>query len=262
MGKRYGIVGYPLTWTLSPKMHNRAFSFLGIRAVFEAYPVQDVREAVRLIKDTPLEGASVTIPHKEAIIPHLDEVDEVSREIGAVNTVIRMGKTLHGANTDWEGFLKAIKEVTALKGKEVLILGAGGAARAAAYAVKREGGSFTVASRTFRRAEKVAVDFGGRALPWEERGLWEGDIIVNATPLGSKGERPLSGEVIKPHMVVMDMVYTPRKTPLLEAALERGARVVEGLRMLLFQGVKQFELWLNIEAPEEVMWEVLTETST
>lgn len=262
MVKRYGIVGYPLTHTLSPRMHNRAFAFLGLEAVYEAYPVPSAEGAIGVIREVPLQGASVTIPHKEAIIEHLDGVDEVSREIGAVNTVLRDGDALLGTNTDWEGFLRALKEVTSLRGKEALILGAGGAARAAAYALVREGATFTVTSRTLQKAERVAADFGGKAIPWEKRGLWEGDVIVNATPLGSKGERPLSGEVIGAHMVVMDMVYSPRRTPLLEEASRRGAKVVEGLRMLLFQGARQLWLWLGLEAPEEVMWEALTETST
>lgn len=262
MPKHYGIVGYPLDHTLSPKMHNRAFAHLGLDALYEAYPVREAREAIRLIREIPLEGASVTIPHKEAAMVLLDGLDEVARQIGAVNTVLRDGRGLIGTNTDWEGFLRALEEATDLKGKEVLILGAGGAARAAAYAVKRKGGTFTVASRTLEKAERLATDFGGRALPWQKRGLWEGDVIVNATPLGSQGEKPISGEVIRPWMVVMDMVYSPRQTPLLKEAIGKGAKVVEGLRMLLFQGVRQFELWTGRKAPEEVMWRALTETST
>ena len=237
-------------------MHNAAIEHLGISATYKAYPVERVEDGVELlIKE--LDGASVTIPHKESIVPFLSEIDEDAKRIGAVNTVVKRKGRLIGYNTDWIGFLRALKEKTRVSGKKVLILGSGGAARAAAYAVKKEGGQFTVSSRTLEKAERLALDLGGDAISWEERVKWRGDIVVNATPLGMKGELPFPQELINPSMVIMDMVYTPRFTPLLKAAIKKGAGWVEGLKMLLFQGVEQFKIFFGITPPEEIMWKAL-----
>lgn len=260
MPRRFGIIGYPLTYTLSPRMHNRAFEVLGIDAVYDAYPVEDVQKALELMRSIPLEGVSVTIPHKESILKGLDGVDERAKAIGAVNTVLNDGGRLYGFNTDWFGFLVALKESTGLEGKKALVLGAGGAARAACYALKLEGAQVFVSSRTFDKAKALAEEFKASAIPWEGRNNWQGEILVNATPLGSRGEMPIESHVLHEGMVVMDMVYEPRKTPLLKEAERRGARVVEGLRMLLFQGAKQLEIWLGITPPLEVMWEAIAGT--
>lgn len=260
MPKRFGIIGYPLSYTLSPRMHNRAFDVLGIDAIYEAYPVEDVQKAIGLIKSLPLQGVSVTMPHKESILKGLDWVDEKAKAIGAVNTVLNDGGKLYGFNTDWLGFLMALKESTELEGKRVLVLGAGGAARAACYALKLEGAQVFVSSRTFGKAKALAEEFKAYAIPWEGRNSWKGEILVNATPLGSKSEMPVDPQVLHRGMVVMDMVYEPRRTPLLEEAERRGAKTVEGLRMLLFQGAKQLEIWLGIRPPLEAMWEAITGT--
>lgn len=260
MLKRFGIIGYPLSYTLSPRMHNCAFKVLGIDAIYEAYPVQDVQEAIKLIRLLPLEGVSVTIPHKESILKGLDGMDEKAKAIGAVNTILNERGRLYGFNTDWVGFLMALKESTELNGKRALVLGAGGAARAACYALKLEGAQVFVTSRTYEKAKALAEEFEACVISWEDRNSWLGEILVNATPLGSKGEMPVESQVLREGMVVMDMVYEPRKTPLLAEAERRGARVVEGLRMLLFQGAKQLEIWLGIDPPLEAMWEAITGT--
>ncbi len=251
-----GIIGYPLDYTLSPVMHNAAIKHLGICATYGVYPVKSVKDGVELLSKK-LDGVSVTIPHKESIVPFLHKMDGDAERIGAVNTVVKKGGRLMGYNTDWIGFLKALEEKTEVSRKKVLILGAGGAARAAAYAVKKAGGHFTVSSRTFERAKKLALDLGGDAISWEERVRWEGDIVVNATPLGMKGELPFPKEWVTPSMIFMDMVYTPRLTPLIKEAMKKGARWVEGLRMLLFQGVEQFKIFFGISPPEEVMWKAI-----
>jgi len=257
MRRRYGIIGYPLSFTLSPKMHNRAFSHLGIDALYEAFPVAEVKEGVRLIKEIPLLGVSVTMPHKEAILEFLDHIDPVAEEIGAVNTILNREGRLYGFNTDWIGVVRALEEVTPLKGKRVLVLGAGGGARAACYALKEKGASLTVSSRTFHKAQKLALSFGGEAIPWGKRDQGDWEVVINATPLLT--ELPFPKEAIKEGMILMDMVYSPPLTPFLEEGQRRGAKVVSGLRMLLFQGVKQFEIWFEMKAPEEVMWEALKE---
>ena len=254
---KLGIIGYPLTYTLSPAMHNAAIKHLGIPAIYKAYPVEKVEDGVKLLLKE-LDGVSVTIPHKESIVPFLNDIDEDAEKIGAVNTVVKREGKLIGYNTDWIGFLKALEEKTSVSGKKVLILGAGGAARAAAYAVKKAGGHFTVSSRTFEKAKKLALDLGGDVVGWEERANWKGDIVVNATPLGMKGEMPFPEECMDPSMVFMDMVYTPRFTPLLKAAMKKGAGWVEGLRMLLFQGVEQFRIFFGADPPEDTMWRAIT----
>ncbi len=260
MPKKFGIIGYPLTYTLSPLMHNRAFRALKIDAIYEAYPVEDIQEALRLIRSLPLEGVSVTMPHKESILNWLDGVDQEAKAIGAVNTVLNDKGRLYGFNTDWLGFLMALRESTQVEGKRVLVLGAGGAARAACYALRLEKAQVFVSSRTYERARTLAEEFQASALPWEDRNRWEGEVIVNATPLGSKGEMPVDPHVLREGMVVMDMVYQPRKTRLLEEAERRGAKTVEGLRMLLFQGAKQLEIWLGVTPPVEAMWEAIAGT--
>jgi len=257
MTRRYGIIGYPLSFTLSPKMHNRAFFHLGIDAIYEAFPVKDVREAVRLIKETPLSGVSVTMPYKESIMEFLDGIDQVAQKIGAVNTILNQEGKLYGFNTDWMGVVRALKEVTSLEGKRVLVLGAGGGAKAACYALKEEGAIIGISSRTFEKAEKLAFSFDGEAVEWEKRHTWDCEVIINATPLSE--EMPFPKEAIKEGMILMDMVYNPPITPFLEEGRKKGNKVVSGLRMLLFQGVKQFEIWFGIKAPEEVMWEALKE---
>ncbi len=260
MTKRYGIIGYPLSFTLSPKMHNRAFSHLGIDALYETFRVKDVREAIKLIKETPLLGVSVTMPYKESVMEFLDEIDEVAQKIGAVNTILNHEGRLYGFNTDWIGVVRALKEVTPLEGKRVLVLGAGGGARAACYAFKKEGAIIGISSRTFEKTQKLAFSFDGEAIEWEKRHKWDCEVVINATPL--LNEMPFPKESIKEGMVLMDMVYNPPITPFLEKGRKKGAKVVSGLRMLLFQGVKQFEIWLDMKAPEEVMWEALKEVTS
>jgi len=164
MTRRYGIIGYPLSFTLSPKMHNRAFFHLGIDAIYEAFPVKDVREAVRLIKETPLLGVSVTMPYKESIMEFLDGIDQVAQKIGAVNTILNQEGKLYGFNTDWMGVVRALKEVTSLEGKRVLVLGAGGGAKAACYALKEEGAIIGISSRTFEKAKNLPFPLMGKPL--------------------------------------------------------------------------------------------------
>lgn len=263
MYKVFGIIGDPISHSLSPIMHNIAFRELGIKAVYGAFLVkaENISQAVQGLKALNISGISVTIPHKETIIPLLDEVEEIALEIGAVNTVINHEGYLKGYNTDWIGVLKAFEEKKIdLKDKKIVILGAGGASRAVIYAVKRGGAKeIIIYNRTLSKAEQLAYLFGGIAYPWEKLNQAEGDIIIQTTSLGLKSDiSPVSEEVLSRFKVAMDIVYLPLKTKFLTLA-EKYALTIDGLRMLLYQGVEQFKLFTSLEPPVKIMEKALYE---
>lgn len=263
MYKVFGIIGDPISHSLSPIMHNIAFRELGIKAVYGAFLVkaENISQAVQGLKALNISGISVTIPHKETIIPLLDEVEEIALEIGAVNTVINHEGYLKGYNTDWIGVLKAFEEKKIdLKDKKIVILGAGGASRAVIYAVKRGGAKeIIIYNRTLSKAEQLAYLFGGIAYPWEKLNQAEGDIIIQTTSLGLKSDiSPVSEEVLSRFKVAMDVVYLPLKTKFLTLA-EKYALTIDGLRMLLYQGVEQFKLFTSLEPPVRIMEKALYE---
>ena len=245
----YGIIGYPLTYTQSPAMHNAVFRALGMVHRYHAYPVRSAQEAVALIRDKSLSGVSITIPHKETIMPLLDQLDEDAQRIGAVNTVVREGQRLIGHNTDWLGAVRALEEVVSLSKKTVLVMGAGGSARAVAYGIGRQDARLWVANRDEEKGKALAQAFGGLFLSVHERTMPALDAVVNATPVFP----PLLRTLLKPGMVMMDLAYGPHKTELLKEAEETGCKVVDGRRMLLFQGVEQFHLWTGKEPPLAAM---------
>ncbi len=263
MYKVFGIIGDPVSHSLSPVMHNAALRELKIKAVYGAFQVKKVQlnSAVEGIRALNIGGVSVTIPHKEAILSLLDEVDEVARRIGAVNTVVNKEGKLIGYNTDWVGVLRSFEERgISLKDKRVVIIGAGGASRAIVYAVKagcaRE---IYVYNRTFERAFKLAEDFGVTPCPWEEIDRAEGDIIIQTTSVGLKScESPVSEELLKRFQVAMDIVYLPLDTQFLKLA-KRHCQIIDGLRMLLHQGVEQFKLFTGMSPPIKLMERVLYE---
>ncbi|MCS7207483.1 MAG: shikimate dehydrogenase [Dehalococcoidia bacterium] len=269
MSLRVGIIGYPVGHSLSPRMHQAAFSALGLDIRYEAWetPPQVLPQRIQSLRNGDILGANVTIPHKEAVLPLLDTLTPTARAIGAVNTIVHRHGTLLGENTDAPGFLRAVQEAGCPpQGKRVLILGAGGSARAVAYALAQAGvGSLTIAARTPDRAYAIArlLTVPVVCIPWEEEALTRAaagaDLIVHCTPLGmahtpAAGDTPLRAEQIPPSVVVYDLVYTPEQTPLLREAQRAGARAVGGLGMLVHQGALAFELWTGRPAPIEVMW--------
>ncbi|MFN4196606.1 MAG: shikimate dehydrogenase [Caldimicrobium sp.] len=263
MYKVWGIIGDPISHSLSPLMHNIAFRELNINGVYGAFLVkkENLAQAIVGIKALNIKGISVTIPHKEAIIPFLDEVDKVALEIGAVNTVVNDEGKLKGYNTDWIGVLKAFEEKgVELKGKKIVIIGAGGASRAIIYAMlKAQAKEILVYNRTYEKALDLANYFGIKAKPWDEVNEAWGDIIIQATSVGLKTwDSPLSEEVLKRFKVAMDIVYLPLKTKFLKLA-EKYALTIDGLRMLLHQGVAQFKLFTGMEPPVKLMEKVLYE---
>jgi shikimate dehydrogenase len=254
--KIFGILGRPVTHSLSPVMHNAAFRHLGINAVYVAFPVTDLAQAVSGLRGLGIGGVSVTIPFKEEIIPFLDELDPQAAKLGAVNTVVNQDGRLIGSNTDWLGAVTALTAKISLKGRHVLILGAGGASRAIAYGVIQAGGRVSLTDLDAARAAALVKDLGAEAIPPEAVADCPADILVNATPVGMTPDVdgiPINPDLLGRFQVVMDIVYQPLETRLLREAKTWGAASIDGLQMLIHQGAAQFELWTGREAPTSVM---------
>jgi 3-dehydroquinate dehydratase/shikimate dehydrogenase len=252
----YGVIGNPVHHSLSPLMQNAAFQARGINAVFVPFLVRDLRDFMRAIPEFGVTGLSVTIPHKQAIIKHLDDCDPLAAAIGAVNTVVvRGGGKLFGYNTDYVGVLRALESRVALAGSSVLILGAGGAARAVAFALARAGAAVCICARRPAKAKELARVVGGEAIARSRlRGEFF-DAIVNATPVGmypNANESPLEASELNCRLV-FDLIYRPRRTKLLQIAERRGIETVSGVEMFVAQGMAQWEIWTGERAPERVM---------
>ncbi len=258
------IFGNPIAHSLSPQMHNAAFNHLGLNIAFLAFKADKAAEAAAAIRTLGLLGASITIPHKEAIMGHLDEVDDVGRAIGAVNTVVAQEGRLLGSNTDWLGVVRALEQVTELGGKRCLVLGAGGAARAAIFGLQNRGAEVCLMNRNQERGHSLAAEMNCTLVEWQSWDLLEEmELLVNATPVGMSATRDqslISAQQLRGGMVVLDMVYRPLETRLLKDAATAGSICVSGLEMLLHQGVAQFEIWTGREAPVEVMRQALVES--
>lgn len=259
----YGIIGGNLSYTLSPFIHNAAFKFHDLNAVYIPFEVRNLDDFFKnFLKEVRLnfKGFSVTIPHKQAIIEYLDEVDETAKAIGAVNTVkIENGKLI-GLNTDAEGFVEPLKKAHGnLNGAKVAVFGAGGAARACVYALKKERAEVTIFARGVKKVESLAKEFGVKAteIADRDRRIADFDIIVNATPLGTKGalenETILTAEQLRGAKLIYDLVYNPMETRLMREAKRANVPTIGGIEMLLAQGAKQFEIWTQKSAPIEEM---------
>ena len=254
--KIYGILGRPVAHSLSPEMHNAAFRELKINAAYVAFPVTDLVQAVAGLRGLAIQGVSVTIPFKEEIIPLIDELDPQAALIGAVNTLVNRDGLLTGYNTDWLGALRALQVRTSLRGEHVLILGAGGAARAIAFGVLKEGGRVSLADLDAPRAAALARDLQSEAIPLSRLDQCPAAILVNATPVGMEPqaeEIPIPPEYLGRFRLVMDAVYRPLETRLLKEARARGVAAIDGLQMLIYQATAQFELWTGRPAPLKTM---------
>lgn len=259
----YGVIGDPVSTSKSPYMHNAAFAETGINAVFLPLLVKDLDEFIRRMvapstREVELNfaGFSVTMPHKQAIMKHLDEIDETAKQIGAVNTVKIVDDKLIGYNTDAHGFVTPLRiKFGDLKNVRVAVIGAGGAARACVYALTQEGAEVTVCARDKTKAELFAQEFNAGVRQFTSVDSF--DIVVNATPLGMKGaledKSPLTADQLKGVKFVYDLVTRSDDTPLVSAAKKVGIPAIGGLEMLVAQGVKQFEIWTGLEAPTELM---------
>lgn len=280
--KYLGVIGDPGKKSLSPAFQQAALDHLRLDIVYEAWPTPPEGLGLRVkgLRAPAVLGANVTIPHKEAILPMMDELDDLVRRVGAVNTVVNRDGRLYAYNTDVAGFLRALREAGQLDpaGRRAVIAGAGGAARAVVAALVQAGAArVTVINRTSSRATKLVEDMRPlaghtdlQALPdayisWVSAAVGA-DLLVNCTSVGSDSsaatepaseevDSPVPADVIRSGAVVYDLVYRPAETPLMAAARQRGARVLGGLPMLIYQGAESFRLWTGREAPVEVMFE-------
>lgn len=252
----YGVIGDPIGHSLSPVLQNTGFHARKMDAVFLPFLVRDLRDFLGAIKPLGIAGFSVTIPHKQAILRHLDDCDPMAAAIGAVNTVVvRGGGKLYGYNTDYVGVLRALERRIPLRGSRVLIFGAGGAARAVAFALAESGASVCICARRTAQAKALARAVEGEAV--ERRRLRREffDAIINATPVGMyprAANSPLTAAELNCRLV-FDLIYRPRVTKLLQLAARRGIETVSGVEMFVAQGTAQWEIWTGERAPEAAM---------
>ena len=264
-----GIIGDPIEHTLSPVMQNAAFREMGLDYIYLPFKVAEgnLSEAIDGLRALNMAGINVTIPHKVVVIPLLDDIDGLAGYIGAVNTIVNQGGSLKGYNTDASGFYQALtaNKIEVSK-KKIVILGAGGASRAIAFILADKGAELTILNRSLDSAQTIAervfqtlrteIKVGKLTVKNLEPVLDEADILVNTTSLGMSPdltETPVPARLLKKELVVFDIIYNPLKTRLIKEAEKEGARVLNGLEMLVRQGAAAFELWTGLKAPIEVM---------
>jgi shikimate dehydrogenase len=269
-----GVIGNPIAHSLSPAIHNAAFKKLGLNFVYLAWRVDSIGDALRGLRALGnFRGASVTIPHKVAALQFLDEIEPTARHIGAINTVVSDAGTLIGHNTDAAGALRALRAGdVVLKGKNITILGTGGAARAIAFALAAKGviqhlnllgieePEREILARDLRSKTTLTVDHGYLDEAALKEVLPTCDVLIHCTPVGMSPKAEATcvpASVLHPSLTVMDIVYNPRETRLLQEARRQGCRTISGLEMFLYQAVAQFELWTGTSAPVDVMRTVL-----
>jgi shikimate dehydrogenase len=276
MTKHVGLIGYPLKHSVSAAFQQAALDYYGrdIRYnVWETEPGK-LEAAVERLRQPEVLGANVTVPHKETIIPLLDKVESPADQIGAVNTIIKVRGKLIGHNTDALGFIRALREDTGFDphGKQVVILGAGGAAHAVSFILMKSGAAnLTIINEYLNIAESLSLNLTANldegqtvsALPWEERSFQQAlstcNLLVNCTTVGMKhgkneGQSPVDAKFLTKDMMVCDLVYNPLETPLLKMTAAAGGRTLAGLPMLIYQGAAAFEMWTGNEPPIQVMF--------
>ncbi len=286
-----GVIGDPIEHTFSPAMHNAGLNELGLNYIYLPFHVKDdmLGECIQGAKAMGIKGLNVTIPHKSNVIKHLDDIDSVASMIGAVNTIQfiydednessnqdnGINVRTKGFNTDGYGCVRAIEEKTSIKDKKVSITGAGGAARAVAFQIANSGiDELSILNRNLSKAQSLAndlktnlksidIDISINAYDLEElkRELSDSDIFIDTTPIGmypNVDDKPVaSADMLHEDLLVNDIVYTPMKTSLIREAELANAEVVYGYKMLLYQGIRSFEIWLGREAPVDVMEKAL-----
>jgi 3-dehydroquinate dehydratase/shikimate dehydrogenase len=252
----YGVIGDPVAHSLSPAMQNAGFAARRINAIYVPFLVHDLRDFLNSIDTLDIRGFSVTLPHKEKIMKYIDDCDPLAARIGAVNTVVvRGGGQLYGYNTDYLGILRTLAQRMPLRASRVLIVGAGGAARAVAFALAQAGSAVCVCARRLRRAQALARDVHGEAIARSRLRSEFFDAIVNATPVGmhpASGSSPLAERELNCRLV-FDTIYRPRVTRLLQLAARRGIETISGVEMFVAQGTAQWEIWTGKRAPTDVM---------
>ena len=266
-----GVIGDPIEHTMSPAMHNAAFREKGIDYLYAAFRVkkEELGKAIEGMRALNIKGLNVTIPHKVEVIPFLDELDPLAEKIGAVNTIVNQDGVLKGYNTDASGFLQSLLEKgIEPEGKNVVILGAGGASRAISLILADSNANLTILNRllelgwAIELADRISKVFGRevKALELNRENLAEplakADILVNATSVGMSpdiDQTPVDSDLLRPKLVVFDIVYNPIKTRLLREAEAAGAETISGVEMLVWQGALAFEKWTSQKAPVDLM---------
>ena len=268
-----GLIGHPVEHSFSPPMHNAAFESLGMDYAYVAFDVNpnDLKSAIEGADALNIKGFNVTIPHKIEVMQHLDELDEVARLIGAVNTIDF--KNLKGYNTDGIGAVRAIEEVTSIENKNVVVAGAGGASRAISFYLSKFGASsLTILNRNLDKAQNLARDILASDLIGDVKSdsisenntyLKDADILVDTTPLGMDphiDDEPIAkADAMHEDLVVFDAVYNPNETVLIKEAIKADAKPIYGIKMLLYQGAESFKIWTGRDAPIDVMEKALNE---
>ncbi len=252
----YGVIGDPIGHSLSPLLHNTGFVARKVDAVYLPFLVHQLPDFLEAVPEFGVRGFSVTLPHKQTILKHLKECEPLAAEIGAVNTVVvRRDGSLYGCNTDYVGVLRALEKKLRIKGSHVLIFGAGGSARAAAFALTRAGAVVGICARREKTASALARAIGAEVVPRRALRTVFFDAILNSTPVGMHphdGISPLAAGELNCRMV-MDLIYRPQKTQLLKIAAKKGISTVSGVEMFLAQGIAQWEIWTEKRAPEALM---------
>ncbi|MFQ5686680.1 MAG: shikimate dehydrogenase, partial [Candidatus Scalindua sp.] len=265
--KLYGIIGNPVSHSMSPAIHNASFTEKELNNVYVSLKVSNIGAFIKEYRKIDFQGFSVTIPHKESVLPFMDDIEHTAKRIGAVNTIVRQDGKLSGYNTDCMAAVTALecgvgKNGDTLNNKRISIIGAGGAARAIAFGLKEKGCDIIIYNRTLERAEKLSNDVKCRFGRFEEINKLGSDILINTTPIGMFPDidrTPVPQNVLKEGMIVFDAVYNPIETRLLQDAKKRGCHTVNGLTMFINQAAEQFRLWTNIDPPVELMSKVVKE---
>jgi 3-dehydroquinate dehydratase/shikimate dehydrogenase len=258
--KVYGVAGNPIKHSLSPLMMNTAFRRETVNGVFLALQATRLSDLMALVKEVPISGLAVTMPLKAEILKHLERTDPLSEKVGACNTVVRSadGK-LYGFNTDVAAVVRPLERRLPLKGARVLVMGAGGAARAAVFGLKEKGAEVFVMNRTPEAGQKLARQAKAKNFKREQLAKTSFDVIINATPAGmagSKTQNLLDSKELNTRLV-FDLVYNPLETPLIKMARDKGIPVITGVEMFVHQGARQFEIWTGKPAPEDDMLRVV-----
>ena len=256
----YGVAGDPVAHSLSPAIMNAAFRRENVNAVYLALHAKTLKDLLTCVREIPIHGLSITMPYKEAILPYLDNTDSHTTKIGACNTVVRAqdGK-LYGFNTDTSGVVRPLeRRLSTIQDAKILVLGAGGAARAAVFGLKERGAEVYILNRNVAAGQKLARRAHARSVKRADLKKYSFDVIINATPvgMGNKNESPLQEKEINARYV-FDMIYDPFETRLLQLAKQRGAQIIPGIEMFVHQAARQFEIWTGKPAPQDDMLQVV-----
>jgi len=254
----YGVFGNPVRHSKSPVIHNFAFQYYHINAVYLAFEPDEIAKSVEAIRALNIKGASITLPFKESVMAYLDRIDEDAETVGAVNTIVNKEGKLHGFNTDYKAAVEPLKPF-GIQGKKVCVIGAGGAAQAVAYGIFKEKGRLVIVNRNEKRGEILAEKYKADFFSLNDKGSLHKirpDILINTTPVGMTPnitDLSFPLDYLNPETLVMDIIYTPLKTRLLHEAQLKGCTIIDGLTMFLSQGAHQFKLWTGISPDVELM---------